>query len=168
MCISNLVYQDAPSLDVWKCLHEWHHAGTRAAMPQDGCCLGNASLLLHPLPPRARWELDSHHQKLQFAQNNVKSYAGVSGQPRLPRRAAHMQISGLMSPACRTEDRENQVREERVERGKREKGKKQDIRTRGFYIGFLWFCFLYFNQLTYIYIYILSLFTHLVIPYLCD
>lgn len=144
MCISNLVYQDAPSLDVcgrvWKCLHEWHHAGTHAAMPQDGCCLGNASPLLlffPPLPPRARWELDSHHQKLQFAQNNVKSYAGVSGQPRLPRRAAHMQISGLMSPACRTEDRENQVREERVERGKRKKGNEQANRTRGFfYISF--------------------------------
>lgn len=90
----------------------------------------------YPSPPRARWELDSHHQKLQFAQNNVKSHAGVSGQSRLPRRAAHMQISGLMSPACRTEDRGNEVREERVERGKRKRGNEQPNMTRVFFCNF--------------------------------
>ncbi|GAA6096732.1 uncharacterized [Tachysurus ichikawai] len=78
---------------------------THAAVPQDSgwfCHRSRShrgSLLLC-----ARWELDSHHQKQQFAQNKVKSHAGMSGQAWFLRRTAHMQIAGLMSSACRTED----------------------------------------------------------------
>lgn len=85
------------------------------AVPQDSACLRPRKRGL----PSARRELDSHRQKLQFAQNNVKSHTGMSGRAGFLRRTAHMQIAGLMSSACRTEDGGKDRRE-----GRRKGGRK--------------------------------------------
>ena len=54
----------------------------------------------------------------------MKSHAAVSGRARLPRRTAHMQIGGLMSPVCRTEDRKRRE-------GGRERERRGEIKREG-------------------------------------
>ena len=93
-----------------------------AAVPQDSGCLCPLKRGL----PSARWELHSHRQKLQFAQNNVKSHTGMSGRAGFLRRTAYMQIAGLMSSACRTEDG-GKVEGGKGEGGGSIKGKEEEV-----------------------------------------